>query len=80
VFLGRGFPSQSEYSEEVATQIDHLIRDLAFDCYEKARKLVRENRMLIDQLVELLLEIETLEGEQFRKLVAEHNPSAVKVS
>jgi cell division protease FtsH len=34
----------------------------------------------MDQLVELLLEIETLEGEQFRKLVAEHNPSAVKVS
>jgi cell division protease FtsH len=36
--------------------------------------------MLIDQLVELLLEIETLEGEQFRKLVAEHTPAAVKVS
>ena len=80
VFLGRGFPSQSEYSEEVATQIDHLIRYLAFDCYEKARKLVRENRMLMDQLVELLLEIETLEGEQFRKLVAEYTPLTVKVS
>jgi cell division protease FtsH len=36
--------------------------------------------MLIDQLVELLLEIETLEGEQFRKLVAEYTPLTVKVS
>jgi cell division protease FtsH len=74
VFLGRGFPSQSEYSEEVATQIDHLIRSLAFQSYEKAREIVREHRTLIDQLVELLLEVETLEGEQFRQLVAEQTP------
>ncbi|MBD2485680.1 ATP-dependent zinc metalloprotease FtsH [Planktothrix sp. FACHB-1365] len=74
VFLGRGFPSQSEYSEEVATQIDHLIRSLAFQCYEQAREIVREHRMLIDQLVELLLEVETLDGEQFRQLVAEKTP------
>ncbi|WP_407947406.1 ATP-dependent zinc metalloprotease FtsH [Planktothrix serta] len=72
VFLGRGFPSQSEYSEEVATKIDHLIRDLAFECYEQAREIVRHNRMLMDHLVELLLEIETLDGEQFRQLVAEY--------
>ncbi|WP_438822841.1 ATP-dependent zinc metalloprotease FtsH [Planktothrix pseudagardhii] len=74
VFLGRGFPSQSEYSEEVATQIDHLIRSLASECYEQARAIIREHRMLIDQLVELLLEVETLDGEQFRQLVAEKTP------
>ncbi len=72
VFLGRGFPSQSEYSEEIATQIDHQIRQLAFDAYEKARDLIREHRTLVDLLVELLLEMETIEGEQFRQIVAQH--------
>lgn len=72
VFLGRGFPSQSEYSEEVATKIDHQIRAIAFRCYEQARRLIREHRVLLDQLVELLLEKETIEGDEFRRIVSEY--------
>lgn len=72
VFLGRGFPSQSEYSEEVATKIDHQIRAIAFRCYEQASHLIRDHRVLLDQLVELLLEKETIEGDEFRRLVSEY--------
>jgi len=61
-----------EYSEEIAVQIDRQIREIAFRCYEKARRLIREHRPLVDRLVDVLLDAETLEGEQFRQIVAEH--------
>ncbi|MCL2924483.1 MAG: ATP-dependent zinc metalloprotease FtsH [Trichodesmium sp. MAG_R04] len=73
VFLGRGWQSQqSEYSEELATKIDHQVRAMAFHCYEKARKIIRENRVLIDRLVELLIEKEIIEGDEFRRIVSEY--------
>ncbi|MGB3533272.1 MAG: ATP-dependent zinc metalloprotease FtsH [Microcoleaceae cyanobacterium] len=72
VFLGRGLPSQSEYSEEIATQIDHRIRAIAFNGYQKARQILSEHRGLMDYLVDLLLERETIEGEEFRKTVSEY--------
>jgi len=64
-----------EYSEEIAVQIDRQIREIAFRCYEKARRLIREHRPLVDRLVDVLLDAETLEGEQFRQIVAEHEVS-----
>lgn len=77
VFLGRDLMPRSEYSEAVATQIDRQIRDIAISCYEKARQILRENRPLMDRLVDMLLERETLEGDEFRKIVAEYtqNPA-----
>ncbi len=72
VFLGRDWVNRSEYSEEMATKIDRQVRALATSCYEEARRIIRENRALIDRLVDLLVEQETIEGEQFRKIVAEY--------
>ncbi|MGB3509101.1 MAG: ATP-dependent zinc metalloprotease FtsH [Microcoleaceae cyanobacterium] len=72
VFLGRGWQSQLEYSEEVATKIDHQVRAIAFHCYEEARQIIRENRALMDRLVDLLLEKETIEGDEFRQIVSEY--------
>ncbi|WP_277881673.1 ATP-dependent zinc metalloprotease FtsH [Phormidium sp. FACHB-592] len=71
VFLGRGLSPRTEYSEEVSTQIDQQVRGIAVHCYEEARKIIRENRTLVDRLVEMLLEQETIEGEDFRKIVTE---------
>lgn len=77
VFLGRDLMPRSEYSEAVATQIDRQIRDIAMACYEKARGILRQHRPLMDRLVDLLLERETIEGDEFRKIVAEYtgNPA-----
>ncbi len=72
VFLGRDRMSRNEYSEEMATNIDRKIRDIANSCYQEARKIIRENRSLVDRLVDLLVEQETIEGEQFRQIVAEY--------
>lgn len=72
VFLGRDLMSRSEFSEEVATKIDQQVRTIAVRCYAEARRIIRENRTLIDKLVEILLDQETIEGEQFRQIVAEY--------
>ncbi|MGL5080011.1 MAG: ATP-dependent zinc metalloprotease FtsH [Microcoleaceae cyanobacterium] len=73
IFLGRGWVSQpQEYSEEVAAQIDQKVRDIALLCDGRARKIIRDHRSLVDDLVDLLLERETIEGEEFRKVVSEH--------
>nr|WP_254564359.1 ATP-dependent zinc metalloprotease FtsH [Oscillatoria sp. HE19RPO] len=71
VFLGRDLGSKTDYSEEVASKVDRQVREIAFDCYEKARVILRQHRQLLDRLVDMLLEQETIEGEDFRQLVSQ---------
>ncbi|WP_438612322.1 ATP-dependent zinc metalloprotease FtsH [Laspinema palackyanum] len=71
VFLGRDLGSKADYSEEVASKVDRQVREIAFDCYEKARVILRQHRSLLDRLVDMLLEQETIEGEDFRQLVSQ---------
>jgi cell division protease FtsH len=72
VFLGGGLMSRAEYSEEVASRIDDRVRQIIEHSHQIARKLIRENREVIDRLVELLIEKETISGEEFRQIVAEY--------
>ncbi|AKG23652.1 ATP-dependent zinc metalloprotease FtsH [Calothrix sp. 336/3] len=72
VFLGRDWMNRSEYSEEMAVKIDRKVREIAINSYEEARRIIRENRSLVDRLVDLLIEQETIEGEQFREIVSEY--------
>lgn len=73
IFLGRDLMTQStEYSEEMAIKIDRQIRSIVFRCHEDARRLIHENRELVDYLVDVLLDQETIEGEQFREIVAKY--------
>ncbi|MCG8367147.1 MAG: ATP-dependent zinc metalloprotease FtsH2 [Pseudanabaenales cyanobacterium] len=72
VFLGRDWTMRSDYSEEIATRIDAQVRSIVDHCYEEAKRLVRENRTLVDRLVELLIEKETIDGEEFRQIVSEY--------
>jgi cell division protease FtsH len=74
VFLGRDFGSRSEYSEEVATKIDTQVRDIVTRCYAQAKAIVSENRQLVDRLVDLLIEKESIDGDEFRKIVEEFTP------
>ena len=73
VFLGRDWGgSGPEYSEEIAAGIDAQVRSILANCYNQALKIIRENRTLIDRLVDILIDQETLEGDQFRQIVTEH--------
>jgi cell division protease FtsH len=72
VFLGGNWGARSEYSDEVAAQIDREVRKIVVECHEEALKIMRENRTLIDRLVDLLIEKETMDGGEFRQIVAEY--------
>ena len=72
VFLGNGLMSRSEYSEEIAARIDVKVREIVEECHDQARKLMRDNREAIDRLVDLLVEKETMDGDEFRQILSEY--------
>lgn len=72
VFLGGGLMNRAEYSEESAARIDGQIKMIAEHGHKMARQIIRDNREVIDRLVDLLIEKETIDGEEFRQIVAEY--------
>ncbi len=72
VFLGRDMMTRSEYSDEIASRIDAQVRTIVEHCYEHACQMMRDNRVVIDRLVDLLIEKETIDGDEFRQIVAEY--------
>jgi cell division protease FtsH len=74
VFLGRSLMPRSEYSEDMASKIDEQVRTIADYGYNRARQILRDHRALIDYLVDRLLEVETMEGAEFRDIVSHWTP------
>jgi cell division protease FtsH len=73
VFLGGGWMStRSEYSEQVSSRIDAQVQQIVKHCHDKARQIIRDNRVVIDYLVELLIEKETIDGDQLLQIMNEH--------
>ncbi|MFT5340480.1 MAG: cell division protease FtsH [Cyanobium sp.] len=71
VFLGRDWlRSEPPYSRETGNRIDVLVRELAATALEQAVALLETRRPLIDELVDLLIRDETIEGDAFRAVVA----------
>ncbi|OCA88448.1 ATP-dependent metallopeptidase FtsH/Yme1/Tma family protein [Pradoshia sp. D12] len=68
VFLGRDINSEQNYSDKIAYEIDIEIQNIIKTCYERARKILTENRSKLDLIANTLLEIETLDAEQIRHL------------
>jgi cell division protease FtsH len=62
--------NHGEYSEEVAAKIDRQIRELVKAGHQKALTILQENRELVHLLTDLLLERETIDGEEFRRIIA----------
>ena len=75
VFLGGDSGPHNEYSEEVASQIDIRVRNIAFDCLNKARNIISENRLAVDRIVDILVERETIDGKEFRELLTKFSPT-----
>jgi len=72
VFLGRNLMPRSEVSEEMASKIDAKVREIALGCLARAREVLRDNRVLMDHLVDLLMERETIDGDEFRQIVRQY--------
>lgn len=78
VFLGRNMMPQNEYSEDVATKIDAQVRAIAERGFERACEILGRHRALMDRLVDMLLEKETMEGDEFRQIVSEYTQLPAK--
>ena len=72
VFLGRDWMNKSDYSEEIAAKIDSQVREIVNNCYIRSKELLQLNRIVLERLVDLLAEQETIEGDLFRKIVADN--------
>ena len=70
-YLGGEWGRRAEYSEEVASQIDREIHHIVKLAHHQARQLLEDNRALMDYLVDLLIDQETIEGDQFREIVSQ---------
>ena len=66
MFLG------GEYNEAIADRIDVEVCKIVNHCEQIATKVVLDNRVIIDLIVEKLLDVETLQGDEFRDLVKKY--------
>ncbi|KAL0430905.1 UNVERIFIED_CONTAM: ATP-dependent zinc metalloprotease FTSH 6, chloroplastic [Sesamum radiatum] len=63
--------ARNQMSEKLAEDIDNSVRRIIESAYEIAKNHIRNNREAIDKLVDVLMERETLTGEEFRALLSE---------
>ncbi|GAB1475991.1 ATP-dependent zinc metalloprotease FtsH [Bacillota bacterium] len=68
VFLGKDFSTRKNYSEEMAKEIDEEVRAIIEEAFARAEKLLSENTEKLHLVAQVLLEIETLDADQFEKL------------
>ncbi|MBO7152013.1 MAG: ATP-dependent zinc metalloprotease FtsH [Clostridia bacterium] len=68
VFLGRDYQTQLNYSDEVAAKIDEEVKRILDDQYQRALAILRDNRGIMDAMVKLLYEKETIFEEEIDKL------------
>jgi len=83
IFLGREISQHRDYSEDTAIKIDQEVKKLIGEQYERARRIIEENRDTMVRLAETLLDRETLDAVQIRRIIAglsidDEEPSAKK--
>lgn len=71
VFMGRDFGTERNYGEEVATLIDSEIKAIIDQEYERALKILTDNRDMIEAIVKELLEKETLDDKEVYTIMDE---------
>ena len=69
VFLGRDYTKGSDYSAGVAAEIDKEVRAIVDECHENCRKILTENKNLLDLIANNLYEHETLTNEEITNLM-----------
>jgi cell division protease FtsH len=70
IFLGREIAQHRDFSEETAIRIDQEVRRIVDEQYARATKILEEHRDVMDRLVEALLENESLDSAQIRRVIA----------
>lgn len=80
VFLGRDYTKGSDYSAGVASEIDKEVRTIVDSCHDECKRILTENRDLLDLIAHNLFEHETLTNEEIMNLMNYgqlHDPNVV---
>ncbi|HEY4426181.1 MAG TPA: ATP-dependent zinc metalloprotease FtsH [Pyrinomonadaceae bacterium] len=79
IFLGREIAQHRDFSEDTAIKIDEQVKKIVTAQYERAKAIIEDNRETMIRLAECLLERESLDGVEIRRIVAglplDENPS-----
>ena len=70
IFLGREIAQHRDFSEETAIRIDQEVKKIITAQYERAKSIIQDNRDVMVRLAECLLERESLDGVEIRRVVA----------
>ena len=73
------FGGSGEYNENLADRIDTEVCKIINHCENIATKIILDNRIIIDLAVEKLLDVETLDGEEFREIVKKYSILPTKI-
>jgi len=77
MFLGRDMSSTRDFSEDTAATIDVEVSELVDVAYKRATKVLSDNRSVLDEMAQMLIERETIDTEDIQDLL---NRSEVKVA
>ncbi len=74
IFLGREISEQKNYSEKIAAKIDEEIAKFIDQAYKTSLELIQKYHKYLETIAKRLIEVETLEREEFEKIVADITP------
>ncbi len=69
MFLGRDIAAERDFSEDTAATIDNEVSELIDIAYQRATKVLQDNRSVLDELAEMLVEQETVDAEELQELL-----------
>ena len=73
VFMGRDIASDRDFSNETAAAIDEEVRNYVDQAYSRAKKVLIENRHILDKLADMLMEKETVEADELQDVLANND-------
>lgn len=73
VFMGRDIASDRDFSNETAAAIDEEVRNYVDQAYSRAKKVLLENRHILDKLADMLIEKETVEADELQDVLANND-------
>ncbi|MBD2741957.1 ATP-dependent zinc metalloprotease FtsH3 [Coleofasciculus sp. FACHB-1120] len=73
MFLGRDIAAERDFSEATAATIDDEVHNLVDQAYHRAKEVLLNNRHILDQLAQMLIEKETVDAEELQEVLANND-------
>ena len=74
IFLDGTMAGGLSITNDTATRIDKEVKEIILYCYNQALQILMDNRNALDLLSDLLIQHETIEGDEFREILIKYSP------